>query len=43
MIHENPRIFYLHYWGTGEAKKLAKGLKAALDQTGKSAKSSKTK
>jgi hypothetical protein len=35
MIHENPRIFYLHYWGTGEAEKLAKGLKAALEQTGK--------
>ena len=35
MIHENPRIFYLHYWGTGEAEKLAHGLKAALDQTGK--------
>ena len=34
MIHEEPRIFYLHYWGTGEAEKLAKGLKAALDQTG---------
>ena len=38
MIHENPRIFYLHYWGTGEAEKLAKGLKAALDQTGKGSK-----
>lgn len=36
MIHEEPRIFYLHYWGTGNAKELAKGLKAALDQTGNS-------
>ena len=35
MIHEEPRIFYLHYWGTGKAEKLAKGLKAALDQTGR--------
>ena len=43
MIHENPRIFYLHYWGTGQAEKLAKGLKAALDQTGKGAKNSKRK
>lgn len=35
MVHEDPRIFFLHYWGVGEAEKLAKGLKAALDQTGK--------
>ncbi|HWI92890.1 MAG TPA: DUF1259 domain-containing protein [Flavisolibacter sp.] len=35
MIHEQPRIFFLHYWGVGNAEQLAKGLKAALDQTGK--------
>ncbi|MEJ7586808.1 MAG: DUF1259 domain-containing protein [Ferruginibacter sp.] len=35
MVHEQPRIFFLHYWGVGNAKQLAKGLKAALDQTGK--------
>ena len=35
MIHERPRIFFLHYWGIGNAEKLAKGLRAALDQTGK--------
>lgn len=35
MVHEKPRIFFLHYWGTGPAEKLAKGLKEALDQTGK--------
>ena len=34
MVHEEPRIFFLHYWGVGPAEKLAKGLKAALDQTG---------
>lgn len=34
MVHEQPRIFFLHYWGVGPAEKLAKGLKAALDQTG---------
>ncbi len=34
MVHENPRIFFLHYWGVGPAEKLAKGFKAALDQTG---------
>jgi hypothetical protein len=35
MVHEQPRIFFLHYWGVGNAENLAKGLKAALDQTGK--------
>jgi hypothetical protein len=35
MVHERPRIFFLHYWGIGNAEQLAKGLKAALDQTGK--------
>jgi len=36
MVHEQPKIFFLHYWGIGNAEQLAKGLKAALDQTGKS-------
>jgi hypothetical protein len=35
MVHEQPRIFFLHYWGIGNAESLAKALKAALDQTGK--------
>lgn len=35
MVHEEPRIFFLHYWGVGPAEKLAQGLKAALDQTAK--------
>ncbi|MFL5808482.1 MAG: DUF1259 domain-containing protein [Flavisolibacter sp.] len=35
MVHEQPRIFFLHYWGVGNAEQLATGLKAALDQTGK--------
>ncbi|HEV8080010.1 MAG TPA: DUF1259 domain-containing protein [Chitinophagaceae bacterium] len=35
MVHEQPRIFFLHYWGVGNAEQLAKGLRAALDQTGK--------
>lgn len=34
MVHEEPRIFFLHYWGVGPAEQLAKGLRAALDQTG---------
>jgi hypothetical protein len=35
MVHEQPRIFFLHYWGVGNAEQLAKGLRAALDETGK--------
>ncbi|HLO79437.1 MAG TPA: DUF1259 domain-containing protein [Chitinophagaceae bacterium] len=35
MVHEEPKVFFLHYWGVGEATALARGLKAALDQTGK--------
>jgi hypothetical protein len=37
MVHEQPKIFFLHYWGVGNAEQLARGLKAALDQTGKKA------
>lgn len=35
MVHEEPRIFFLHYWGVGPVEELATALKAALDQTGK--------
>lgn len=35
MVHEQPRIFFLHYWCIRPAEQLAKGLRAALDQTGK--------
>lgn len=35
MVHEQPRIFFLHYWGLGNAEQLAKGLRAALNQTGR--------
>lgn len=38
MVHEQPRIFFLHYWGVGNAEQLAKGLKAAFDQTGRHSK-----
>jgi len=34
MIQEEPRVFFLHYWGTGSAYGLATGLREALDQTG---------
>jgi hypothetical protein len=33
MSGETPRILFLHYWGVGRAEDLAKGLRAALDQT----------
>lgn len=34
MVHERPRAFFLHYWGTGPAEELARGLRAGLDETG---------
>ena len=33
MAGESPRIVFLHYWGVGPAATLARGLRAALDQT----------
>ena len=33
MLHESPRLFFLHFWGVGTQEKLAQGLKAALDKT----------
>jgi hypothetical protein len=35
MTGTQPTIFFLHYWGTGPAAKLATGFRAALDQLGK--------
>lgn len=32
MVHEDPRIFFLHYWGVGNAERLARGLRTALNQ-----------
>lgn len=34
MFGTNPNIIFLHYWGKGEAKKLASGFKAAVDELG---------
>ncbi|MCZ6602239.1 MAG: DUF1259 domain-containing protein, partial [Planctomycetota bacterium] len=31
MVHEEPRVFFLHYWGVGPAEDLARGLRKALD------------
>jgi hypothetical protein len=33
MTGTEPTIYFLHYWGTGPAEKLAAGFKAALDAT----------
>ena len=32
MLHESPRLFFVHFWGYDEPEKLASGLKAALDK-----------
>jgi len=31
MAHDNPHYFFMHYWGKGDAKELAKTVKKALD------------
>src|SRR5215471_8225038 len=33
MLDEQPRLFFMHFWGNDDAVKLAKGLRAALDKT----------
>jgi hypothetical protein len=35
MTGGEPTIYFLHYWGTGPAEKLATGFKAALSELGK--------
>jgi Domain of Unknown Function (DUF1259) len=32
MLEEEPRLFFLHFWANDDAEKLARGLRAALDQ-----------
>jgi hypothetical protein len=32
MLAEQPRLFFLHFWANDDSLKLAKGLRAALDQ-----------
>lgn len=32
MLADSPHLFFMHYWATGDALKLAGGLRAALDQ-----------
>jgi hypothetical protein len=33
MIDESPRLFFMHFWGDGEALAVARGLRSALDVT----------
>src|SRR5246127_3078999 len=33
MLDEEPRLFFMHFWASDDAIKLAKGLRAALDKT----------
>ena len=33
MLTEQPRLIFLHFWANGDALKLARGLRAALDKT----------
>ena len=32
MLDEQPRLFFMHFWANDDAIKLAKGLRAALDE-----------
>jgi hypothetical protein len=38
MVDTQPTVYFLHYWGTGPAEKLATAVKAAVSELGKSAK-----
>jgi surface antigen len=33
MLTEDPRLFFLHFWGSGDVSHLTRGLRAALDKT----------
>ena len=33
MLHDEPRLFMMHFWAVDNPEKLARGLKAALDKT----------
>ena len=32
MLGEEPRLFFMHFWANDDAVKLARGLRAALDE-----------
>ena len=33
MLDDEPRLFYVHYWGVGDGAELARGLRPALNAT----------
>jgi hypothetical protein len=37
MLDEQPRLFFMHFWANDNAEKLARGLRAALDETASAA------
>jgi len=43
MTGTQPTIYFLHYWGTGPAEKLATGFKSAVNELGKATSGSATK
>src|SRR5207244_4733266 len=43
MTSTQPTVYFLHYWGTGSADKLATSFKAALSELGKSTKTAAKK
>ena len=32
MLNDEPRLFFMHFWATGDAQSLARGLRDALDK-----------
>ena len=32
MLDDEPRMFFMHFWGNDDPQKLARGLRAALDK-----------
>jgi Domain of Unknown Function (DUF1259) len=34
LLDDEPRLFFMHFWAIGDARELARGLRAALDRTG---------
>jgi hypothetical protein len=43
MVDTRPTVYFLHYWGTGPADKLATGFRAALNELGKTRATAETK
>ncbi|MBZ4318049.1 DUF1259 domain-containing protein [Streptomyces huiliensis] len=37
MLTDDPRLFFLHFWGVGDGVRLARGLRAAVERTNVSA------